>query len=284
MTNNVFMLTLRLTRVQYGFISIYQENSMPLFNFDDAITAVKTAHAECTQISRDIEANTQARFALNSEQADVSAKLDQLNACGSMTAFNEAEIVKKLTQKKQENLEQKKHGLQAQQNALPKITSRLAEREQLEHKITEAFREFLRVRNQQSCAEATIREFNALPIEKPITEDKLTAYRAELQHQMTTIRNKQRTNLENDFTLVVQRVDAQTALTNAVKALQDQYDQSALTLAVLSTCAVVALVLLEVLTLPVAAPVLLVSLAAIGLWHYNQTTDPEALSNNSPAP
>jgi len=36
--------------------------------------------------------------------------------------------------------------------------------------------------------------------------------------------------------------------------------------------------------MPAAAPVLLVSLAAIGLWHYNQTTDPEAFSNDSPAP
>ena len=60
--------------------------------------------------------------------------------------------------------------------------------------------------------------------------------------------------------------------------------QYALTLAAVSTCAVVALVLLEVLTLPVAAPVLLVSIAAIGLWHHNQPSASAVILNSSPAP
>jgi len=154
----------------------------------------------------------------------------------------------------------------------------------IEQQIIETSREYSRVLNQQLLDEATIGAFNTLPIAKPITEAMLTADRGDLKHQIDTIKNEKRTNLENDFDLKTQRFVAQKALTDAVKALQDQYNQSALTLAVLCTCAVVALVLLEVLTLPVAAPVLLVSLAAIGLWRYNQTTNPEVLSNDSPAP
>jgi len=51
---------------------------MPLFNFDEAITAVTTTHAKRTQISRDIDTNTQALQTLNSKQAMLSVKLSQL--------------------------------------------------------------------------------------------------------------------------------------------------------------------------------------------------------------
>jgi|GEM_PF-2236614 len=48
---------------------------MPLFNFDDAITAVTTTHAQHAQMSHDIEANKQALYSLNDEQANLSIKL-----------------------------------------------------------------------------------------------------------------------------------------------------------------------------------------------------------------
>jgi hypothetical protein len=410
---------------------------MPLFNFDDAITAVITAHAKYAQIPHDIEAKNKSLRGFIEDRDLLLDRSARLGACHSITAFNQAITSQKSTQEKLNELEEKKQNIQAKINALPKITSSLTEREQLEknqiileklnslslglkslqfylnniqlqripnyagsdsapqnaynvttnivkiekllsadysvnitneliqilmnspvakllaskntyqsslitcidpavieeqkenirteHALVDAEKtrladsiselnqiiynnesdaeralpeakealeqqliktsnEYDWVLKQQSSEEAIITAFNALPIEKPLTEDKLRDYHAELQGAIATV-NDQIIAHEKDLDhLMTQQVVAQTALTDSAKALQNQYALSALTLVALSTCAAVALVLLEVLTLPVAAPVLLVSLAAIGLWHHNQTTDPETLSNTSPAP
>tara|TARA_R110002126_G_scaffold291755_1_gene456892 strand:+ start:279 stop:1514 length:1236 start_codon:yes stop_codon:yes gene_type:complete len=411
---------------------------MPLFNFDDAITAVITAHAKYAQIPHDIEAKNKSLRGFIEDRDLLLDRSARLGACHSITAFNQAITSQKSTQEKLNELEEKKQNIQAKINALPKITSSLTEREQLEknqiileklnslslglkslqfylndiqlqrtvpnyvgsdsapqnaynvminivkiekllsadysvnitneliqilmnspvakllaskntyqsslitcidpavaeeqkenirteHALVDAektrladsiselnqiiynnesdaeralpeakealeqqkiqtSREYSWALNKQSSDEAIITAFNALPIEEPLTEDKIRDYDAELRRAIATV-NDQIIAHENELDhLMFQQAFVQKDLTDAVKALQDQYNQSALTLVALSTCAAVALVLLEVLTLPMAAPVLLVSLAAIGLWHHNQTTDPETLSNTSPAP
>ncbi|MDF1683036.1 MAG: hypothetical protein P1U36_00100 [Legionellaceae bacterium] len=413
---------------------------MPLFNFDTAINAVTTAHDEHTRLNREIKSNKEALLTLRAEKSCVSIKLNQLNRLGGIEAFNTAVAAQLATTEELAALNTQKQDIQEQIDALPKITSSLAEREQLatqqdilerieslanslnglqthlndigfkknifgnrsnpfspqnaynaidaivkienvlnqhhsndisdalsqilsnspvtrlraaegtyyrrlslkdysidetvaeiekenisqelrlaqaeKNVLTRAIQElketilqhesdeertlpqrrnalkqqknetsdaYSRALTQQSSAEATITSFDKIPKKaESLTEEDIAAYREGLLHQIEEIESDIETKKTQLTNLNKESSEAQTALTDAVTALQNQYNQAALTLAAVSTCTVVALVLLEVLTLPVAAPVLAVSLAAVGLWHYNQTTDPEALSNISP--
>lgn len=128
-----------------------------------------------------------------------------------------------------------------------------------------------------------IAAFDIIPKkEESLTEEDITVYREGLEHKLAVIKNSIKTNQAQLTELWQESYDANTDLIKAVEALQNQYNLCAGSLVALTTCVVVALVLLEVLTLPVAPHVLLISVAAIGLWHYTQETDPEALSNSSP--
>ncbi|MDF1683039.1 MAG: hypothetical protein P1U36_00115 [Legionellaceae bacterium] len=164
-----------------------------------------------------------------------------------------------------------------EERTLPETKSRLEQERWTIDKTIQS-----RERSKQAH-QGIIAAFDIIPKKaESLTEKDITAYREDLGHELAVINQSIKINQTQLNKFEQQSSDAYTNTTMAIKALQNQYDLCAGSLIALTTCTVVTLVLLEVFTLTVAPHVLLISVAAVGLWHYNQTTDPEALSNISP--